>query len=46
MVEKNERNFHIFYALTASGIMGAKPAKEYSYLKKSECYTANNINDK
>ncbi len=35
LVEKGERNFHIFYALTASGFLGAKSAKEYAYLNRS-----------
>lgn len=45
MVGQNERNFHIFYALTAKGIFGAKVASHYAYLNRSQCYTANNIDD-
>lgn len=45
MVGQNERNFHIFYALTAKGLFGAKKASSYSYLNRSQCYTANNIED-
>ena len=45
MVGQNERNFHIFYALTAKGMFGAKAASKYAYLSRSQCYTANNIND-
>jgi myosin heavy subunit len=44
-ISKNERSFHAFYALTTSGKYGARPAKEYAFLKQSECYQAANMDD-
>lgn len=44
-VAPNERTYHAFYALTASGAYGVKKPQQYKYLKQSECYTASNIDD-
>lgn len=34
-----------FYALTSSKDFGVREASYYNYLKNSQCYTANNIDD-
>jgi myosin I len=44
-VSANERTFHAFYALTASGKHGAKDPAKYNYLRQSGTYTAANIDD-
>jgi myosin heavy subunit len=41
----NERNFHVFYALTKTGYMGAEKAENYEYLNRSGCYEAKDIDD-
>jgi myosin heavy subunit len=35
----------VFYALTSSGLLGAKRPQDYAYLNRSNCYHANNIDD-
>lgn len=44
-VASNERTFHAFYALTATGKHGAKEPSKYNYLRQSGTYTAANIDD-
>jgi myosin-5 len=44
-VAPNERTYHAFYALAASGSYGVKKPQHYKYLNQSECYTASNIDD-
>lgn len=47
-----ERNYHIFYHLLRGGDpelkkqLGLTEAKNYDYLKFSECYEVNTIDDK
>ena len=40
-----ERSFHAFYALTASGKHGMKPASHYAYLRQSGCYESQHVRD-
>lgn len=44
-VAQNERTFHAFYTLTASGKYGAKEASKYAFLHQSGTYVAANIDD-
>ena len=44
-IAANERTYHAFYALTASGEYNAQKAENYKNLKQSGCYTAANIDD-
>jgi len=45
-VAKNERSFHVFYALTSSGQYEIEEPSYYKYLKQSGCYKASSIDDK
>lgn len=44
-IAPNERTFHAFYALSASGSYGVQAPQHYNYLKQSSCYKAANIDD-
>ena len=43
---EKQRNFHIFYALIASGTIPLSKIETYKYLEGSKCYQANGIDDK
>jgi myosin heavy subunit len=42
----NERSFHSFYALAASKSYDTLEPSHYEFLKQSNCYLANNLDDK
>lgn len=44
-VSHNERNFHAFYALTASGKWQVRQPEHYNILRQSHCYNSTHVDD-
>lgn len=44
-ITAGERTYHAFYALIASKKYNTKPAKEYKFLSKSNCFVAAGVDD-
>lgn len=44
-ISPNERTFHAFYALTASGKYQVRSPEQYQLLKQSHCFTSHHVVD-